>query len=163
MKNTFADNADFVFINSQMKQAANAQTFSMPPNEYSPARVESIIHMLQTSGYSARKVKIKGQTALHVEAQDNSVELVTVPAIEELDCQVSANQDELFAAITGSSTIRQIKWKAGILSIQFTSGDKTYTWDQVPESLFYEFKNAPSHGKFYNQNVKNKFPEVSKG
>lgn len=57
-----------------------------------------------------------------------------------------------------SSMIRYIGYEAsnGTLEIQFNSGAVWQYYD-FPESLWYEFKEAESKGKFFHREVKDKY------
>lgn len=52
-------------------------------------------------------------------------------------------------------------YKGGFLIIGMKG--KEYIFDEVPESVWNDFKNSDDLGKFYNQNIKNKFPLTLKG
>lgn len=48
-----------------------------------------------------------------------------------------------------SSFIASIGYKDGTLHILFSSG-KLYSYSNVPESVYIDFMNAPSHGKYFH-------------
>ena len=43
------------------------------------------------------------------------------------------------------------------MQIKFRSGTRVYDFCNVPESLFYEFINASSHGDFYHARIKDRY------
>ena len=56
-----------------------------------------------------------------------------------------------------SSNIKNIEWiKGGTLRVEFKS-DKIYEYKKVPKSVYTDFMNADSLGKFFTLNIKNKF------
>ncbi len=56
-----------------------------------------------------------------------------------------------------SSDIASIGYKDSVLEIEFHSGNNVYQYFQVPEQEYNELMNAQSHGKYFNQNIKNKY------
>ncbi len=58
-----------------------------------------------------------------------------------------------------SSNLRSIGYDMSIqtLEIEFNSGG-IYQYPQVPENIYNELMNAPSHGKYFNYFIKNKYP-----
>lgn len=44
----------------------------------------------------------------------------------------------------------------GTLDITFTSG-ATFTYENVPQRLFEELRDAPSPGRFYHSNIKDRY------
>lgn len=44
-----------------------------------------------------------------------------------------------------------------VLQITFKQG-KTYPFCNVPESVFIELKNAHSHGGYYNDRIRDRYP-----
>lgn len=56
-----------------------------------------------------------------------------------------------------SSDIASIGYEGDILEIEFCSGGSVYQYFQVPEQEYNELMNAPSHGKYFNSNIKNKY------
>ena len=44
-----------------------------------------------------------------------------------------------------------------VLEIQFESG-RVYQYYDVPEDIYAEMLNAPSKGKYFNANIRGKFP-----
>ncbi|MFZ5802554.1 MAG: KTSC domain-containing protein [Candidatus Omnitrophota bacterium] len=56
----------------------------------------------------------------------------------------------------------EIEWigyerKTKVLQVEFIAG-ATYQYQNVPEFIFQNFLNAPSHCQFLDQNIKGKFP-----
>ncbi len=56
----------------------------------------------------------------------------------------------------------EIEWigyehKKKMLQVEFIAGG-TYQYESVPELIYTEFLNAPSHGKFFEAHVKGKYP-----
>lgn len=56
-----------------------------------------------------------------------------------------------------SSDITSIGYEDNILEIEFHSGNSVYQYFQVPEQVYDELMNASSHGKYFNQYIKNKY------
>jgi hypothetical protein len=56
-----------------------------------------------------------------------------------------------------SSAIAAIGYENSILAVRFHNNPKTYQLPNVPCSLFLEFLNTPSPGKFFNQHLRGKF------
>jgi hypothetical protein len=54
-----------------------------------------------------------------------------------------------------SSTVRSVGYHDGILEIEFKSG--IYQYLDVPKKVYDELLHADSHGRFFNQEIKNKF------
>jgi len=52
-----------------------------------------------------------------------------------------------------STNIRSIGHENGVLEVEFTSGD-VYQYFNVPEYLYQQFLQAPSHGQFLNDHVR---------
>jgi len=54
-----------------------------------------------------------------------------------------------------SSVIAQMEYnrKTRVLRIVFVSG-KTYDYLEVPETVFWQIRSAPSKGVFFNQEIK---------
>lgn len=55
----------------------------------------------------------------------------------------------------------EIEWigyerKNHMLQVEFIEG-QVYQYSNVPESVFHEFLNAPSHGRFFEQNIKSRY------
>ena len=59
-------------------------------------------------------------------------------------------------AVTDSSVIREIAFDNGTLTVKFIQ-NRTYYFPNIPYSLFEDFINAPSKGKFFNEHIKNKY------
>jgi KTSC domain-containing protein len=57
-----------------------------------------------------------------------------------------------------SSMIRRIEYEEPTreLDITFTSG-KTYTYSNVPKSVYERFLRAPSKGQFFNDYIKDQY------
>lgn len=53
-----------------------------------------------------------------------------------------------------SSDISSVGYESGTLYIKFNSGG-TYSYSNVPESVYRELMNASSHGKYFHANIKN--------
>ncbi len=56
-----------------------------------------------------------------------------------------------------SSDISSIGYENDVLEIEFHSGKSVYQYFQVPEHEYQGLMNAQSHGKYFNQNIKNKY------
>lgn len=56
-----------------------------------------------------------------------------------------------------SSDIASVGYENGTLYIKFNSGG-TYSYSNVPESVYRNLMNASSHGKFFQANIKNVYP-----
>lgn len=46
---------------------------------------------------------------------------------------------------------------SSVLEIEFHSGGNVYQYFHLPQQEYDELMNAPSHGKYFNQNIKNKY------
>ncbi len=55
-----------------------------------------------------------------------------------------------------SSDITSIGYDDNILEIEFHNGNSVYQYFQVTEQEYNELMNAQSHGKYFNQYIKNK-------
>lgn len=53
-----------------------------------------------------------------------------------------------------SSAIAEIGYEDGMLTICFRSRRELYSFPNVPEQIFKDFLQAPSKGKFYNENIR---------
>ncbi len=56
----------------------------------------------------------------------------------------------------------EIEWigyepKRSMLQVEFIEG-KIYQYDRVSETVYREFLNAPSHGIFFEESIKGKYP-----
>lgn len=56
----------------------------------------------------------------------------------------------------------EIEWigyeqKKNMLRVEFIAGS-IYQYEQVPETLFQAFLEAPSHGRFFDTQVKGRYP-----
>ena len=56
---------------------------------------------------------------------------------------------------------REIEWigyehKRNMLQVEFIVGS-IYQYENVPETVYQEFHTAPSHGRFFESNIKNKY------
>jgi len=56
---------------------------------------------------------------------------------------------------------REIEWigyehKRNMLQVEFIVGS-IYQYENVPETVYQEFLTAPSHGRFFESNIKNKY------
>ncbi len=56
----------------------------------------------------------------------------------------------------------EIEWigyesKRSMLQVEFIAGS-VYQYEEVPERIFHEFLEAPSHGTFFERQVKGRFP-----
>lgn len=58
-----------------------------------------------------------------------------------------------------SSDIASIGYEGSILYVRFNSGGM-YAYPNVPESLYRALMEAPSHGKFFAANIKNRYPFI---
>ena len=56
-----------------------------------------------------------------------------------------------------SSLIKEIQYQAGDLFVRFKTNNKLYKYLNVPQGVFESFLLAPSVGRFFRQNIKNKF------
>ena len=56
-----------------------------------------------------------------------------------------------------SSDITSIGYEDNVLEIEFHSGGSVYQYFHVPEQEYNGLMNAQSHGKYFNQNIKNKY------
>ncbi len=63
-----------------------------------------------------------------------------------------------------SSMIRSIGYESEmcVLEVEFNSG-AIWQYSNFPESLWYEFENASSKGKFFHNEIKNIYPESRVG
>lgn len=57
-----------------------------------------------------------------------------------------------------SEHIQSAGWKNGNLFIRFTSGPELYVFANVPEKKYKDFLAAKSHGKFFSENIKGRYP-----
>lgn len=46
---------------------------------------------------------------------------------------------------------------SAVLEIEFNSG-AVYMYERVPQRVYKELMAAPSHGKYFAQHIKNKYP-----
>jgi hypothetical protein len=60
------------------------------------------------------------------------------------------------AIFENSSHIREANWNDGVLTVRFASGP-IYEFYDVPPGLLPEWESAPSAGKFFNTEVKNRY------
>lgn len=56
----------------------------------------------------------------------------------------------------------EIEWigyedKRSMLQVEFIVGS-IYQYDEVPETVYHDFLNAPSHGRFFEQEIKGHYP-----
>lgn len=56
----------------------------------------------------------------------------------------------------------EIEWigydhKKSMLQVEFIAGG-IYQYEGVPESVYKDFLNAPSHGRFFERAIKGKYP-----
>ena len=58
-----------------------------------------------------------------------------------------------------SSNLKGIEYDADIslLTVHFLNGS-VYGYSNVPESVYREFRDSPSAGKYYAANIKGKYP-----
>ena len=61
-----------------------------------------------------------------------------------------------FQPVTGSSTIKAFAKDTSGLLLKFTSGE-TYKYTGVTEQVINEFAAAPSKGKYFGANIRNKY------
>ena len=154
---------DFKFINEQMMISENpAKTFTFKTengDQYTPERLSQIVHMLNESGYSAKIVKLPSKNnAIYVEGSPSDSARVEQEEFEN-EFPETISSEKHFIEIKDSDCIRSIEWDNQKLTVQFTSQNTRYSWGEVPLSVFEEFKNAPSKGRFYNTAIKDRFPE----
>jgi hypothetical protein len=55
-----------------------------------------------------------------------------------------------------SSAIRAVGYDGSTLRVQFTTG-RTYDHPHVPASVYHEFMNASSMGRYYNQHIRGRY------
>jgi hypothetical protein len=65
------------------------------------------------------------------------------------------------AMINNMVLSREIEWigyehKRNMLQVEFIVGS-IYQYENVPETVYQEFLTAPSHGRFFESNIKNKY------
>lgn len=65
------------------------------------------------------------------------------------------------AMINNMVLSREIEWigyehKRNMLQVEFIVGS-VYQYENVPETVYQEFLTAPSHGRFFESNIKNKY------
>ena len=65
------------------------------------------------------------------------------------------------AMINNMVLSREIEWigyehKRSMLQVEFIVGS-IYQYENVPETVYQEFLTAPSHGRFFESNIKNKY------
>lgn len=56
----------------------------------------------------------------------------------------------------------EIEWigyeeKRSMLQVEFIVGS-VYQYEPVPETVYHDFLNAPSHGKFFESRIKDHYP-----
>ena len=56
-----------------------------------------------------------------------------------------------------SSDLSSVGYENGTLYVRFNSGS-LYSYSNVPESVYRELLNAPSHGKYFAAYIKNSYP-----
>jgi hypothetical protein len=56
-----------------------------------------------------------------------------------------------------SSAIEAVGYDGNTLAVKFHTINEVYEHCGFPSSLFEEFINAPSMGRFYNENIRGKF------
>ena len=61
-----------------------------------------------------------------------------------------------FTVVTGSSLIASYARAAGDLALKFKNGG-TYIYKGVPDATVKALAEAPSKGKYFSTNIKNKF------
>lgn len=60
-----------------------------------------------------------------------------------------------------STAIGSIGYEAETLTLEVElSSGRVYQYFDVPEAVFLDFMNASSHGRYYNQNIKNDYRYV---
>jgi hypothetical protein len=52
---------------------------------------------------------------------------------------------------------------SGILEIEFRKGSAIWQYLDVPETMWHEFLNAESQGRYWHANIKNRFREIRVG
>jgi hypothetical protein len=69
---------------------------------------------------------------------------------------VGNNEDVVF------SPVKEIGWigKAGVGTLDVVLGDHSYSYQNVPLSIFAKFLDSPSKGRFFNQNIAGKFDRI---
>ena len=55
-----------------------------------------------------------------------------------------------------SSNLRSVGYSDNVLEIEFNSGG-IYQYFNVPVEVFFRLMSAPSHGKFFHANIKNRY------
>ena len=53
-----------------------------------------------------------------------------------------------------SSNVESIGWENNTLFVKYKQNGITYSYDNVPENVFNDLMNAPSHGRFVNESIK---------
>lgn len=69
---------------------------------------------------------------------------------------VKINKDVTFTAVSGSSLINAYARQAGDLALKLRNGS-AYIYKGVDEATFKGFVDAPSKGKYFGSNIRNKF------
>lgn len=76
---------------------------------------------------------------------------------------VGNNEDVVFSPRkVNSSFVKEIGWigKAGVGTLDVVLGDHSYSYQNVPLSIFAKFLDSPSKGRFFNQNIAGKFDRI---
>ena len=79
--------------------------------------------------------------------------------IFKIDPLIKATREVLM--INNMVLSREIEWigyehKRNMLQVEFIVG-AIYQYDNVPEMVYQEFLTAPSHGRYFESNIKNKY------
>lgn len=72
------------------------------------------------------------------------------------NAKVKISKSVKFTPISGSSLVESYAREAGDLAVRFKSG-ATYIYKGVDNTTFSQFVEAPSKGKYFSANIKNKF------
>ncbi len=59
--------------------------------------------------------------------------------------------------------IASFAYEDGILEIEFRKGGAVWHYFDFPEHMWHEFTGAESHGKYWHENIKNRFREARIG
>jgi HTH-type transcriptional regulator/antitoxin HigA len=133
-----------------------------------PDPVEAIHYRMETGGFTQADLgRLLGsrQRASDILARRRPVTLEMawklhrdwgIPAEALLHPQVPASP---LGHRIASSAIRDVRYSAQgkKLFVTFTTG-REYVYEQVPKSVFRQFENAASKGRYFNQNIRDRYP-----
>jgi hypothetical protein len=69
---------------------------------------------------------------------------------------VKINKSVIFTPVVGSSLIESYAREQGDLAVKLKSG-QTYIYRSVGQQIVDDFAAAPSKGKYFGSNIRNKF------